>query len=293
MLYSMTAFGRSRVEAADFTLTVEIRALNSRNLDLVLRFPKSLLDMEDSCRKLVAQSVRRGRMEITVQLETKGREGRAPSINLKLARQYWEQLQEMHRSLPAVGPPRLEHLLSIPYLFDSTEVALERETLNSSLQETLLDALEQVRQMKAREGEALMKDCLQRLAVLRRELGSIAEQREQVAGELERRLRERLRQVLGEVPVDENRLLQELVYFAERSDINEELVRFQSHLDQMESWLTADLPADGRKLDFLLQEMHREANTLGAKMSDLAAIRSAMALKAEIGKLKEQIQNVE
>jgi uncharacterized protein (TIGR00255 family) len=289
----MTAFGRSQIEELGFSITVEIRALNSRNLDIVLRLPKNYVEFEDHCRKTIAQSVRRGRLEVAVQIETKAVQGRAPQFNMNLARFYWEQLQELHRRLPQTEPPRLDQLLSIPYLFEPYEGAVDRDSLKMVLTNAVLEAVQQVQQMRAQEGRAMLEDCLNRLATLRHELSYIEEQKDRILLEYQQRLRDRIQELLGESQIDENRLLQEVAMVAERSDINEEMVRLHSHLDQMQALLDEAAPADGRKLDFLVQEMHREVNTLGSKTGDLGTIRSVIAMKTEIGKLKEQLQNVE
>jgi uncharacterized protein (TIGR00255 family) len=134
---------------------------------------------------------------------------------------------------------------------------------------------------------------LNRIASLRDQLGLIENQIDKVLEECRQRLHDRIQELLGNLQVDENRLLQEVALIAERSDINEEIVRFRSHLEQMETLLIEAAPADGRRLDFLAQEMHREVNTLGSKTGDLGTIRAVIAMKTEIAKLKEQVQNVE
>ncbi|HQN17640.1 MAG TPA: YicC family protein [Syntrophobacteraceae bacterium] len=293
MIHSMTAFGRSQTEESGFSIAVEIRALNSRNLDVVLRLPKNCAEFEDHCRRIVAQSARRGRLEVNVQIESKNAQAKAPQLNMDLARCYWEQLLKLHRLLPQTDPPTLDQLLSIPYLFEPSETALDRESLKRLLTGAVTEALQQVQQMKALEGETLLNDCLNRIASLRRELSSIENQKDKVLSEYRQKLFDRIREFLGETQIDENRLIQELALVADRSDINEELVRLHSHLDQMRALLNEATPADGRRLDFLAQEIHREVNTLGSKTGDLEIIRSVITMKTETGKLKEQLQNVE
>jgi uncharacterized protein (TIGR00255 family) len=293
LILSMTAFGRSQRETFDFAITVEIRALNSRNLDMVLRLPKNYVEFEDHCRKVIAQSVRRGRLEAAVQIESKAAQGKAPQLNLNLARFYWEQLHELHRRLPQTAPPSLDQLLRIPYLFEPCETTVDRASFKTVLTEALVEALQQVQQMKIQEGKALLDDCLGRIASVRRELSSIEEQQDAILSSYEQRLRDRVQELLGETKLDENRVLMEVALVAERSDINEELVRLGSHLDQMQELLVEAPPADGRRLDFLTQEMHREVNTIGSKTGDLGTIRAVITMKTEIGKLKEQFQNVE
>jgi uncharacterized protein (TIGR00255 family) len=289
----MTAFGRSQVEKLGLSITVEIRALNSRSLDIVLRLPKTFAEFEDDCRKMIAQSARRGRIEVNVQIETKAAMGKAPQLNMDCAGFYWEQLQELHRRLPQIDPPTMDHLLRIPYLFEPYETTADRDALKALLNEALLEALLQIQQMKVKEGEALLRDFLNRITSLRDQLGLIENQIDKVLEEYRQRLHDRIQELLGDLQVDENRLLQEVALIAERSDINEEIVRFRSHLQQMETLLIEAAPADGRRLDFLAQEMHREVNTLGSKTGDLETIRAVIAMKTEIAKLKEQVQNVE
>jgi uncharacterized protein (TIGR00255 family) len=289
----MTAFGRSQTEELGFSITVEIRALNSRNLDIVVRLPKNYAEFEDHCRKAIAQSVRRGRLEVAVQIDTKAVQGKTPQLNLNLARSYWEQLQELHRRLPQTVPPTLDQLLSIPYIFEPYETAVDRDSLKMVLIEAVLGALHQVQQMRIQEGGALLDDCLRRIATLRCELSYIEDQKDKILMDYQQRLRDRVQELIEDALVDESRLLQEVALIAERSDINEEMVRLRSHLDQMQTLLDQEAAADGRMLDFLAQEMHREVNTLGSKTGDLGTIRSVIAMKTEIGKLKEQLQNVE
>lgn len=293
MIRSMTAFGRSQKEGYGSLITVEIRSLNSRGLDIVLRLPKNFAEFEDHCRKLAGQSARRGRLEVNVQIETKAVQAKVPRLNVDYARFYWEQLQELHRRLPQTGAPTLDHLLRIPYLYEPMENAVDREALKELLLGALGEALQQLEQMKAREGEALREDCLNRIASLDEELGTIESQVDGILEDYQQRLRERVQELLGDTQLDENRLLQEVALLAERSDFNEEMVRLRSHFEQVRALLTDPMQAEGRRIDFLTQEMHREINTLGSKTGDLGTIRAVITMKTEIGKLKEQVQNVE
>ncbi len=294
MIYSMTAFGRSsQQEAAGCSVTVEIRTLNGRNLDIVLRLPKNYLELEKGLRRQISQSIHRGRTEVYVQIEDTQNDQRTPQINPTQARWYWEQLQSLHRLLPGSEPPKLEHLLSVPYLFETSTAAPDLETVAELITSALTEALDKVSEMRRQEGEALLEDCLTRLATLRTDLAVINSRKELVVEECQVRLRERLQELLKDLEVDENRLLQEVAHLADRADINEELVRLESHLDQMHTLLTGDAVAEGRQLDFLTQEMHRETNTIGCKTGDLETTQAVLRMKGEIGKLKEQVQNVE
>lgn len=293
MIYSMTAFGRAQREESGYAVTIEIRTVNSRNLDIVVRLAKNYAELEEPVRKQVAPSFRRGRVEVFVQIEPATIEQRVPQINLDFARLYWNQLQELHENLPASDPPRLRDLLSIPYLFENSRQTPDTDSIKSVLSGALSEAVQNIVQMRTREGESLLQDCLHRLSLLRQELSLLEERKQQVLFEYQNRLQDRIKELLGETEVDESRLLQEVAYFAERSDINEETVRVQSHLKQFEELLKSSEPADGRRLDFLTQELHREVNTVGCKTGDLDAIQSVVRMKGEIGKLREQVQNIE
>jgi uncharacterized protein (TIGR00255 family) len=289
----MTAFGRIRKEEAGFSVTMEIRTLNSRLLDIVLRLPKNLNEFEDMFRKQIAKSMRRGRVEVFVQVTSSSIDQKAPRLNLAVARTYWEQLLDLHHQLPGTDPPKLEDLLHIPYLFESGETEYDQETLKSLLNSTLEEALQQVLHMRILEGEALSRDCFARLASIEQALNLVEGRKDLVLREYQTRLQDRIQELLGDVQLDGNRLLQEVACFAERSDINEEIVRLRSHLNQLTSLLSGIKPADGRRIDFLSQELHREVNTIGCKTGDMETIQAVVQMKSEIGKLKEQVQNIE
>jgi len=293
LIFSMTAFGRVQQEESGYALTVEVKTLNSRNLDIVVRVAKNYSDLEETIRKQVSQSFRRGRIEIFVQIEPTSVEQKMPDINIEIARLYWQQLQDLHARLPASDAPKLRDLLGIPYLFDTKKEIVDRDTLKSILNSALAEVILQVVDMRTKEGGALLQDCQDRLSVLNQELSLVAQRKQEVLLEYQSRIRDRIKELLGETEVDENRLLQEVAYFAERSDINEEIVRLQSHLNQFDELLRSSEPADGRRLDFLTQELHREVNTIGSKTGDLETIQSIVRMKGEIGKLREQVQNIE
>jgi uncharacterized protein (TIGR00255 family) len=289
----MTAFGRTQKEGFGYSVTMEIRTLNGKLLDVVLRLPKNYLEFEDMIRKRISQTMRRGRVEVFAQITSSVVEQRAPRINLDVARFYWGQLLELHQQLPGTDRPKLEDLLRIPHLFEPAEAHYDQEALKELLTDALSETLRQVLGMRSLEGEALSRDCLARLASLRDDLGVIEGRKDVVLAEYQRRLQDRIQELLGDTELDGNRLLQEVACYAERSDINEETVRLASHLDQLGALFSGPKPADGRRLDFLTQELHREVNTIGCKTGDMDTIQAVVRMKSEIGKLKEQVQNIE
>jgi uncharacterized protein (TIGR00255 family) len=293
VLYSMTSFGRIQKEHGGYSVTVEIRTLNGKSFDPVVRLPRSCMQFEDGLRKEIGRTIRRGRVEVFVQIESTSPERKAPQISMQISSFYWKQLQDLHHQLPGTDLPRLDHLLRIPHIFEPSDESQDSEALGVLLNTALSEALGQVQDMRRREGEALLRDCLERLALLRADLEVIDGRKDLVVAEYQQRLTQRIQDLLGDVAVDENRLLQEVACYAERSDINEEIVRLRSHFDQMTTLLIAEEPTEGRRLDFLMQELHREVNTIGSKTSDLGTVQAVLRMKGEIGKLKEQVQNVE
>lgn len=289
----MTAFGRSQKEDSDYAVTVEVRTLNSKNLDTVLRLPKNFLEFEDPLRKLVVQQLKRGRTEIFIQMEATRVELKASRLNLEVADFYWDQLRQLHRRLEGSDAPTLGHLLRIPHIFEPQEMTAERGSLLSLVMEAAREALSEVQSMRVVEGRALCDDCTNGLARLRTDLDIIVGRKDTAVAEYSKRLRERVQALLGEIPLDESRFMQEVASMAEKMDINEEIVRLRSHFDQFESLLTGTEEAVGRKLDFLTQEIHRETNTIGSKTGDLETTQTLVRMKNEIARLKEQIQNIE
>jgi len=293
LIYSMTGFGRSRKEGAGYTISVEMRALNAKQLDISVRIPKNFFEFEDLCRKLIAKRIRRGRIDAFIQIESTDVRQKAPHISLELAQYYWSQLQQIHREIVHLEEPSLEHLLRVPHIYEMPEALIDSEAIGELVSSAISEALSQVLQMRALEGESLLRDFMNRLAALRDDLSLVASRREAVVEEYKARLQERMKQLLGGTEPDENRLLQEIAFIIDRADINEEIVRLGSHLGQVEAALTSANPADGRRLDFLIQELHREASTIGSKTTDLDTVQVVVRMKTEIGKLKEQAQNIE
>ena len=293
MILSMTGFGRSRKEGADYAVSVEMRALNAKQLDISVRIPKNFIEFEDLCRKFISAGIRRGRIDAFVQIESTDIRQKAPHISLELARYYWSQLQEIHLEIPHTGELSLDHLLRIPHIYETPEPVIDSEAIQQLISSAMSEALDQVIRMRAVEGESLLRDFQDRLAALRDDLSAVLNRREAVIEEYRGRIEERMKLLLGGAEIDENRLLQEIAFIIDRADINEEIVRLGSHLDHVQSLLSDAKQADGRRLDFMIQELHRETNTIGSKTTDLDTVQAVVRMKTEIGKLKEQAQNIE
>jgi uncharacterized protein (TIGR00255 family) len=298
MIRSMTGYSRVEAEEAGFAITVSIRATNHRFLDPQLRLPTSLEALEPVVRGLLKEHVARGHVEISV-----GFTGTATTeleIDRKLLAAYLKGFQTLKQEFGAAAEPDLMALLRVPGLVVTSNGEMtpeELESIRQVLARAVGQALTKLNEMRAREGESLERDLLSRLARLEDLRRTISHLAEKAPLFYKQRLENRIRDLAGSVEMDSARMAQEVAYLASRSDIAEELTRFQSHLDQVRQ-LLAESSEVGKKLDFLLQEMNREANTLLSKTTDVPEVgleitRQAIEMKTEIEKLREQAQNIE
>ncbi len=298
MIRSMTGYSRVEAEEAGFALTVSIRGTNHRFLDPQLRLPSSLEALEPVVRRLLKEHISRGHVEISVGFSGTG------AIELKIDRKllaaYLQGYQTLKQEFGAAAEPDLMALLRVPGLVETGNGDMSPEDLDrlrQMLETAVAKALTQLNEMRAREGESLERDLLSRLAHLAALRVNVANLAEKAPQYYKQRLEGRIRDLAGSGELDGGRLAQEVAYLASRSDIAEELTRFQSHLDQVRQ-LLAESSEIGKKLDFLLQEMNREANTLLSKTTDVPVVgleitRQAIEMKTEIEKLREQAQNIE
>jgi len=298
MIRSMTGYSRVEVEEAGFALTVSIRGTNHRFLDPQVRLPPGLETLEPVVRRLLKEHVSRGHVEITVGLTGAGAAELA--IDRRLLAAYVKGYHTLKEEFGAAAEPDLMALFRVPGLIDTGNGELGPEKLEHIrllLERVMTLALERLNAMRACEGESLERDLLSRLARLAALRTNVSHLADQVPQYYQQRLEGRIRDLAGSMEVDSGRLAQEVAYLASRSDVAEELTRFQSHLDQV-GQLLAESSEVGKKLDFLLQEMNREANTLLSKTTDVPEVgleiaRQAIEMKTEIEKLREQAQNIE
>jgi uncharacterized protein (TIGR00255 family) len=301
MIRSMTGYSRVRQEEGDHTLTVSVKTTNHRFLDLQVRLSPGLESFEPGLRSIVKKLVARGHIELQVSLERVG--PTELQLDHKLLDAYLATLQKLRQDLCFTSDPDLVALLRIPGLVavgNGDFSAEDLDRLRTLLERAAEQSLARLNEMRAREGEALERDLrsrLEHLATLAEQVGRLAQSVPQhYRHRLERRLQEMLA-ASGRTELDPARVAQEVAFLASRSDIAEELTRFRSHLDQI-GRLLSEGPEVGKKLDFLLQEMNREANTLLSKTTDVPEVgleitRHAIEMKAEIEKLREQAQNIE
>ena len=292
MLRSMTGFGASDLATAAGRYTVEARSLNHRFLEIIVRLPRELAPLEDRIRALVQGRVLRGRVEVAIMRENYGKRLRTVRIDLDLAKAFASALNELKQALELPGSPDLAMLSALPDLIRIEEQKEDLEAAWTAIAEAVEVALSRLIAMREREGARLTSDLGQRVRRLAERADEIERRAPLVVQEHAARLTRRIEELIGMPPVDEGRLAAEVAIFADRSDIAEETTRLRSHLAQMQQMLIGDGPA-GRTLEFLVQELGREANTIGSKANDVEISRAVIAVKGDLESLREQIQNLE
>ncbi len=292
MIKSMTGFGRGIAEDEKREFRVEMRAVNHRYLDLNIRMPKSLMTLEDKMKKIISLSVSRGKVDVFITYQSFLKEDQEVHYNEHLARQYVHALNEMGREFTLEGSPTVSLVSGFPDVLYTKEKEENTDEIWTLLEGALKEALSYLVDMKQREGEALKKDMLQKAETIKGYINSIRTKDLLVIPEYKKRLEVRIASLLETIPVDEQRLAQEIAIYTDRASIDEEVTRLNSHMDQMAKFLKED-EAVGRKLDFLAQEMNREANTMASKSVDLEITNTVLQIKNEIEKIREQMQNIE
>ncbi|AMV72646.1 YicC family protein [Desulfuromonas carbonis] len=292
MIKSMTGYGKGQTAVDGLTVTVEVRSVNHRYGDVSVKAPRGLLASELEIKKRVAERLKRGKIDVFITQETAAGNSALPTLNLPLAEAYMQLFEKLARDFPLTGGVPLELLAGQRDVVLLQEGGVAEDALAGAVELALTAALDMLEKMRLAEGAATLADFEQRLATVEELLGQIESRAPQVPLEWQQRLKERLARYAQEIEIDPQRLAQELAVYADRCDISEELTRFRSHLQQFRTLFVAAEPV-GRQLDFLVQELNREANTMGSKSNDAELTRSVVTLKSELEKIREQVQNVE
>jgi len=292
MIRSMTGYGSAEVERDGQRLTAEIRSVNHRYCEVSVRAPRLVSSFEDQIRTLVQERYSRGKFNLSVTWSGAGDAGEVLKLNEVVADRYVALLDQLRKRYKLDSGVSVQTLAALPDLFAWEHTALSDEETWALLKSLLTKACDNMEAMKAREGDALARDFEQRLKLLRAQLDLIAERAPLRPVEAKQRLMSRLQPLLEDVEIDPIRLSQELALLADRLDCTEECVRLAAHIDQFRSLIEGSELA-GRKLNFLLQEMNREANTIASKSNDVEMTRAVIIIKEEIERLREQVQNVE
>ena len=292
MVKSMTGFGRGAAQSDNYSIVLEMKAVNHRFLEISCRLPKQLLGMEDGLKKQLQQAFSRGKLDVFVTLERTGAKNTVVKVDKELAMAYYNALVEVASACGLPSQVQLRDIASFSGVVSLDTAEDDEEEIASLLQTAAAEASANMLSMQQQEGAALAADLNSRLDLIAERLQVIRSAAPQVVADQKARLEQRLSELLGAVPVDEARLANELAIFADRVDITEELTRLASHMEQFRQTLASGEPA-GRKLNFIQQEMLRETNTIGSKSSALSINSLVIEVKSELEKIREQIQNIE
>ena len=287
----MTAYARSELDWNNLHFNVEMRTLNHRYCDIFLKLPQKLLSLEEDIKQLIGKFITRGRVECTLKISGNMVGLPVLSVNWEAARAYYSLLKDLKTGLGLNGDITLDMFLGVKDIFTTEEEKNNIEEIWFPVRQVIEGALNEIKSMRQQEGEKLKKDIENRIQYIATILNKIKGHIPEILQNYAQRLKQRVKELTG-IEIDQDRLVQEVVLFAERSDITEEIVRLETHLQKFKEWLEKDEPV-GRKLDFLLQEMHREANTMGVKANNTFVSQEVVEIKTELEKIRQQIQNIE
>ncbi|MBN1473822.1 MAG: YicC family protein [Syntrophaceae bacterium] len=292
MIRSMTGYGRSETVCEGQKITVEMKSVNHRFLELSMRLPSVLFQLETELKKKISEKCKRGRIEINVRIEGENADNSKINYSSDTARGYFDILSKIKEEFKLSDEISLRTLTSFRDIFTTpAETQLSPELINA-VNSGLLEAVTMMIKMRQDEGAVMYQDMQARLGLIKEIVATIKARAPQVVVEYQRRLADRIKELAAGYTLDDARLAQEVAIMAERSDITEEIVRLQSHIGQFDILLQSE-EAEGKKIDFLLQEMNREINTIGSKSNDLEIARQVIEAKSEMNKVREQAQNIE
>jgi len=291
MIKSMTGYGSA--EKIDFgkRISIEIRCVNHRYSDINVKTPRSYGYLEEVVRKCLSGYIARGKADIYITVEGISGDDGQVVLNTEIAHGYYNALQKLNEEFSFVEKICLSQISKFSDVFSVKRAEEDNDNIIRLACEVACDAGESFDLMRIKEGEKLFEDLKNQESIILGFVNDIEARAPKIAQEYANRLETRLREILGNTPIDENRLLNEIAVFADRIDVNEEIIRLRSHLSQLSELLNSEEPV-GRKLDFLIQEMNREINTIGSKSNDIEVARIVIDVKSAIEKLREQAQNV-
>ncbi len=292
MVRSMTGYGRARSTLHGRDITVEVRSVNNRYLDCSIKMPRVYIFAEDAMKALVQKTVSRGKVDVFVTIDTVEAEGSVVRVDTALAGEYLQAIRALKDQFGLPEDVTALSLARMPDVLTVTKAEEDLEAVSGDICSVLEEALAAYQAMRATEGEKLAADIAGRLDTIEALTGKVEERSPQTVAEYRQKLLDRMQEVLSSASIDESRILTEAAIFADKVAVDEETVRLRSHLSQLREMLRSDVPV-GRKLDFLIQEVNRESNTIGSKCSDLEIARWVVELKAEVEKIREQVQNIE
>ncbi len=292
MIKSMTGYGRSERHYDNYRIVVEMKSVNNRYLDYNVRVFRQYAFLEELVRSCLAPKISRGKVDVTIQFDNVQDNGHSVILNQELAKGYYDALQELGVSFGLQNDMTVSNMARLPDLFTIEKKEQDKEQITEDTKQVLLCALDDLIQNRQREGERLFHFFTGAIANLESTLSAIEARSPVTVDEYRTRIKARIEELLGDAQVDETRLLTEVAIFADKINVTEELIRFRSHLKEFRLLLESEQPV-GRKLEFIIQELNRETNTIGSKCNDFAIAKAVVEIKAELEKLREQVQNIE
>lgn len=291
MIKSMTGYGRAKLSKDDREYQIEIKSVNHRYLDISVRIPKQLSYLEETIKKEIAKKVRRGKIDVFVTFENNSLEGKEIKINTELAKAYIDELKKLAEKENILSDIQVTEISKYPDVLN-IQSSQDDEKITKEVLETITIATDNLVQMRETEGNKISEDLLKRLNTINKKVEEIAKLSTGLIEEYVVKLEERINEILKNQEIDKTRLAQEVVIYADKCSIEEEVTRLNSHISQFKNLLNSD-EAIGKKLDFIIQEMNRETNTIGSKANNLEITNGVIDIKTEIENIREQVQNIE
>ena len=294
MIKSMTGFGRAEYSDGKRNITVEIRTVNHRYSDIAIKMPRRYSFAEDKIKNKIKETVVRGKADVSIMVENLTENDLNVTLNTMVAKQYYENLKELATTFELPGEIDLQFVASLPDVMKAVPDVEDEEEITRSLLIPVEEACKKLDEMRIIEGAKLAEDLIYRGKLIRDLASKIEKRAPLVSEQYAKKLKDRITELIGgSVTIPEDRILLEAAIFADKCNITEELVRLDSHTIQLESIITKSNQPDGKKLDFLVQEMNREANTIGSKANDIEITNLMLDIKAEVEKIREQVQNIQ
>ena len=294
MIKSMTGFGRGEYTDGKRSIIAEIKSVNHRYSDITVKMPRRYTFAEDKIKNTVKDKIRRGKVDVSIIVENITENDVNIKLNSMLAKQYYDNLTELRSEFDLSGDISLQFLASLPDVMKAIPDVEDEEEITKAILEAVSEAAANLEKMRAVEGEKLAEDLIAKGVYIKEILDKIAERAPQVVTYYTARMKERIQELVGSsVQVPEDRILVEAAVFADKCAIDEEITRLNSHLIQLKTIIGEKEQPVGKKLDFLVQEMNREANTIGSKANDITITNYMLEIKSEIEKIREQVQNIE
>ena len=294
MVKSMTGYGRARQTLNGRDITVEVKSVNNRYLDATVKLPRAYIFTEDAIKQRVQKAVSRGKVDVFVSIDATGADETVVTVNEPLAKSYLEALRKISALNPSMlrGEYSAVDVARFPDVLTVTKAEEDLESVQRDICAVADEALANYNAMRAVEGEKLAADIGARLTTIETLTGKVEARSPETVREYREKLTARMQEVLQSTTIEESRILTEAAIYADKIAVDEETVRLRSHVSQLRTMLTSDEPM-GRKMDFLIQEVNRESNTCGSKCNDVEIARVVVELKAEVEKIREQVQNIE